>query len=360
MEGEAPSLRTPQMPAPSPPVSDVSLSPWGMATYMADIFSTFILSAGLMMLLASIISIVITGRLVRPLRHISEAAGRFGRGDFSARAPSDPTCEEIDQLADTFNDMAQNLERADTARSQFMGNIAHELRTPMTSIKGFVDGMLDGTIPPELYDHYLGLVSEESGRLTRLIRNMLDITKLEAGEYQANAQSYDIWKTLTGVVFAAEKRIEAEKIQVEGLELDPVTVYADPDLVYQVVANLVDNALKFTPQGGTLELSAKPDRTGSWVTVSVKNTGPGIEEEALPFVFDRFYKEDKSRGLNVKGSGLGLHICKVLVSLSGGRIWAESKQGEWCRFSFTLPTEPPGKARRLTKNDLKLVSRAEN
>ncbi|MBQ5754558.1 MAG: ATP-binding protein, partial [Oscillospiraceae bacterium] len=91
-----------------------------------------------------------------------------------------------------------------------------------------------------------------------------------------------------------------------------------------------------------------------------KNTGPGIEEEALPFVFDRFYKEDKSRGLNVKGSGLGLHICKVLVSLSGGRIWAESKQGEWCRFSFTLPTEPPGKARRLTKNDLKLVSRAEN
>ena len=326
-----------------------SSSAAGLASYMGDIFSSFILSAGLMLLLASILSIVITGRLTMPLRHIAEAARRFGSGDFSARAPADKSCEEISQLADTFNTMARNLEASDSSRSQFMGNIAHELRTPMTSIKGFVDGMLDGTIPPELYSHYLELVSQEAGRLTRLIQNMLDITKLEAGEYKADARLYDIWNTITGVVFAAEKRIEDGKVKIEGLAPDPVMVYADPDLVHQVLSNLVDNALKFTPEGGIIRFGVQ--KSGVRVIISVWNSGPGIAKEALPFVFDRFYKEDKSRGLNVKGSGLGLHICKVLVSLSGGKIWAESQEGEWCRFCFSLPAEGPGKKGRLGKGD---------
>ena len=311
--------------------------------YVADMFSTFILSAGLMLLISSLLSVVFTTRLTLPLRRIAEAARKFGAGDFSTRVPVEGE-DEVAQLAVTFNNMAANLEAIDSSRSNFMGNIAHELRTPMTSVKGFVDGMLDGTIPPELYNHYLGVVSQEVGRLTRLIQNMLDISKLEAGEYQVNARSYDVWESITGAALAAEQRIESGKIQIQGLVPERTMVYADPDLVHQVVYNLLDNAIKFTPEEGIIRFGVT--KSGGQVTVSIWNTGPGIAPEALPFVFDRFFKEDRSRGLNTRGSGLGLHICKVLVSLSGGKIWVESQEGEWCRFSFTLPAEGAKKGRK--------------
>ena len=311
--------------------------------YVADMFSTFILSAGLMLLISSLLSVVFTTRLTLPLRRIAEAARKFGAGDFSTRVPVEGE-DEVAQLAVTFNNMAANLEAIDSSRSNFMGNIAHELRTPMTSVKGFVDGMLDGTIPPELYNHYLGVVSQEVGRLTRLIQNMLDISKLEAGEYQVSARSYDVWESITGAALAAEQRIESGKIQIQGLVPERTMVYADPDLVHQVVYNLLDNAIKFTPEEGIIRFGVT--RSGGQVTVSIWNTGPGIAPEALPFVFDRFFKEDRSRGLNTRGSGLGLHICKVLVNLSGGKIWVESQEGEWCRFSFTLPAEGAKKGRK--------------
>ena len=308
-----------------------------LARYLTDMFSSFILSAGLMLLVSCILSIVLTSRTTTPLRRIAEAARRFGGGDFAARVPVEGD-DEVAQLALTFNNMANSLEKNDSSRRSFMGNIAHELRTPMTSIKGFVDGMLDGTIPPECHGHYLGIVSEESGRLTRLIKNMLDITKLEAGEYKVNAVQYDIWETITGVVFAAEQRLEANQIEIVGLTPSKTTVFADADLVYQVVYNLVDNAIKFCDVGGTIRFTVTSAKDA--VTVSIRNSGAGIAEEALPLVFERFYKEDKSRGLNTTGSGLGLHICKVLINLSGGKIWVNSKEGDYCEFSFTLPTEP--------------------
>lgn len=309
-----------------------------LGIFFGDMFSSFVLSAGLMLLISSVLSILFTNRLTGPLRRIAEAARRFGDGDFSVRVPVTGD-DEVAQLSVTFNAMARNLEAIDSSRASFMGNIAHELRTPMTTIKGFIDGMLDGTIPPEMRQHYLALVSQEVGRLARLTQNMLDITKLEAGEYQVNARSYDVWETLTGVVFAAEQRIEEAGVELQGLAPTRTLVYADPDLVYQVVYNLFDNALKFTPKGGEIRLGVH--KNGGEVTVSIHNTGDGIAADALPFVFDRFYKEDKSRGLNTRGSGLGLHICKVLVGLSGGKIWAESTEGEFCRFSFTLPCAGP-------------------
>ncbi len=317
-----------------------------MSTFLGDMISSFILSAGLMLLVASVLSVALTTRLTRPLRRIAEAARRFGGGDFSERVPVEGA-DEVAQLAATFNTMARNLEAIDTSRSSFMGNIAHELRTPMTSVKGFIDGMLDGTIPPAMHQHYLNLVSQEVGRLARLVQNMLDITKLEAGEYQVHAQSYDVWETITSVVFAAEKRIEEGKVAIQGLAPARTLVWADPDLVHQVMQNLVDNALKFTPEGGVIRFGVQ--RLGPDVSITVWNSGEGISQDALPFVFERFYKEDKSRGLNPGGSGLGLHICKVLVTLSGGKIWVTSQQGQWCQFTFTLPATPvetPKKAGR--------------
>ena len=210
----------------------------------------------------------------------------------------------------------------------------------MTTIKGFVDGMLDGTIPPDMQNHYLQLVSEETGRLARLIQNMLDLSKLESGEYQVNARMFNIWDTLTGVALSAEQRINDGMIEIEGLTMDEkALVYADPDLIHQVVYNLLDNAIKFTPAGGTIRFSV--EKLGPETEIAVWNSGQGISPEALPYVFQRFYKEDRSRGLHARGAGLGLNICKVLVNLSGGQIRVESQQGEWCRFVFTLPTVAP-------------------
>lgn len=315
-----------------------STSAASLRVFVGDIFSSFILSAGLMLLASSMLAIFFGRRLTTPIRRMSEAARRFGSGDFSVRVPVEGD-DELAQLSLTFNGMAQNIETIDQSRASFMGNLAHELRTPMTSIKGFIDGMLDGTIPDEMRQHYLGLVSQEVGRLTRLIQNMLDISKLEAGEYRVNAQSYDVWESVTGVVFSAEQRINAKKIEIQGLAPQKNMVYADQDLVYQVLYNILDNAIKFTPEGGSIRFAVQ--KSGGQVTVSVRNTGDGIAADMLPYVFERFYKGDQSRGLNTKGSGLGLHICKVLVSLSGGKIWAESEQGQWTQFCFTLPCEEP-------------------
>ena len=203
------------------------------------------------------------------------AAGRGGGGGGGGgRWPAPPPP----------NKMADNIQSNDNSRGQFMGNIAHELRTPMTTIKGFIDGILDGTIPPEMQNHYLQLVSEETGRLARLIQNMLDLSKLESGEYQVNARMFNIWETLTGVALSAEQRINDGMIDIDGLTMDEkVLVYADPDLIHQVAYNLLDNAIKFTPAGGTIRFGV--EKLGPEVEVSIWNSGQGISPEALPLRF---------------------------------------------------------------------------
>ena len=319
-----------------------------LTQFKQQFWSNFLLSACVMLLCASILTKILMRQLTDPLQKVTDAAQRFGGGDLSVRVEGVEGEGEAADLARTFNRMADNIQMNDNSRGQFMGNIAHELRTPMTTIKGFIDGILDGTIPPEMQNHYLQLVSEETGRLARLIQNMLDLSKLESGEYQVNARMFNIWETLTGVALAAEQRINDGMIELEGLTMDEkVLVYADPDLIHQVAYNLLDNAIKFTPAGGTIRFSV--EKLGPEAEISIWNSGQGISPEALPYVFERFYKEDRSRGLHARGSGLGLNICKVLVNLSGGQIRVESQQGEWCRFVFTLPTcsPNPGGMKRL-------------
>ena len=319
-----------------------------LTQFKQQFWSNFLLSACVMLLCASILTKILMRQLTDPLQKVTDAAQRFGGGDLSVRVEGVEGEGEVADLARTFNRMADNIQMNDNSRGQFMGNIAHELRTPMTTIKGFVDGILDGTIPPEMQNHYLQLVSEETGRLARLIQNMLDLSKLESGEYQVNSRMFNIWETLTGVALAAEQRINDGMIELEGLTMDEkVLVYADPDLIHQVAYNLLDNAIKFTPAGGTIRFSV--EKLGPEAEISIWNSGQGISPEALPYVFERFYKEDRSRGLHARGSGLGLNICKVLVNLAGGQIRVESQQGEWCRFVFTLPTcsPNPGGMKRL-------------
>ena len=311
-----------------------------LTDFKEEFWSNFFFSACVMLLCASVLTSFLMRKLTDPLQKITDAAQRFGGGDFSVRVEGVEGEGEVVDLARTFNQMAENIQSNDNSRGQFMGNIAHELRTPMTTIKGFVDGILDGTIPPDMQNHYLQLVSEETGRLARLIQNMLDLSKLESGEYQVNARMFNIWETLTGVALSAEQRINDGMIDLEGLTMDEkVLVYADPDLIHQVAYNILDNAIKFTPAGGTIKFHV--EKLGPEVEVSIWNSGQGISPEALPYVFQRFYKEDRSRGLHARGAGLGLNICKVLVNLSGGQIRVESQQGEWCQFVFTLPATPP-------------------
>ena len=311
-----------------------------LTQFKQQFWSNFLLSACVMLLCASILTKILMRQLTDPLQKVTDAAQRFGGGDLSVRVEGVEGEGEAADLARTFNRMADNIQMNDNSRGQFMGNIAHELRTPMTTIKGFVDGILDGTIPPDMQNHYLQLVSEETDRLARLIQNMLDLSKLESGEYQVNARMFNIWETLTGVALSAEQRINDGMIDLEGLTMDEkVLVYADPDLIHQVAYNILDNAIKFTPAGGTIKFHV--EKLGPEVEISIWNSGQGISPEALPYVFQRFYKEDRSRGLHARGAGLGLNICKVLVNLSGGQIRVESQQGEWCQFVFTLPATPP-------------------
>lgn len=318
---------------------------WGFKIYMTDMLSSFIFSAVLAIVLAIILAWVLTKRMVVPIRKISETAKKFGEGDYSARVDIEGN-NELEQLAITFNEMANSFEATDTSRRSFMGNIAHELRTPMTTIKGFIDGMLDGTIPEDQRDKYLKIVSEEVGRLARLTHNMLDVSKLEAGEYEINSTDFDIWGPLAQVFINAEKRLEEKQITLEGMDgYPPYIITADKDYVHQILFNLVDNAIKFTGEQGTI--SVKVEGTKSQVTVEIKNTGDGISEDVLPYVFDRFYKGDASRGINVGGSGLGLHICKVLVGLMGGKMWAESEIGKSASFFFSLPVAVPPKAKAI-------------
>ena len=257
-----------------------------LTQFKQQFWSNFLLSACVMLLCASILTKILMRQLTDPLQKVTDAAQRFGGGDLSVRVEGVEGEGEAADLARTFNRMADNIQMNDNSRGQFMGNIAHELRTPMTTIKGFVDGILDGTIPPDMQNHYLQLVSEETGRLARLIQNMLDLSKLESGEYQVNARMFNIWETITGVALSAEQRINDGMIDIDGLTMDEkVLVYADPDLIHQVAYNLLDNAIKFTPKGGTV--TAKLTRSGRMLRLSVTDSGSGIAQNVRSSVFSR-------------------------------------------------------------------------
>ena len=306
-----------------------------LSGFLYDMLSLFIVASATMLAVSSVLSIFMSERLTGPIRKISEAAQSFGNGNFTSRVEVVGN-NEVSRLADTFNKMATNLEAIDTSRQSFMGDIAHEIRTPMTSVQGFVDGMLDGTIPPERRDYYLKIVSGEVGRLSRLTHSMLDVTKLETGEYVVAAQNYDVWETIINISLSREKEFAKKGVKLTGFDPQKLYVFADKDIVHQVFYNIMDNALKFTPENGIIDIITEQKQ--GFVTIGIMNIGDGIPADALPYIFDRFYKADKSRGLNTGGSGLGLHICKQLINRSGGKIWAESTPNEQTKFFFSLPS----------------------
>lgn len=274
-----------------------------------------------------------------PLRDMAKVATAFGHGDMSARAKVDKRLpSEVQELALAFNNMADSLEKSENQRQDFVANVSHELKTPMTTISGFMDGMLDGTIPPERQEHYMKLVSEETKRLSRLVRSMLDIAQLQeqGGVQEERKISFDVTECIGRVLVSFEQKILAKQLDVQVQMPDhPVYTRADQDAISQVVYNLLDNAVKFCPQEGVLQVRLRLGTNKLYV--SIANSGQAIPPEELPLVFERFHKTDKSR-TEKDGWGLGLYIVKTIVCSHGEDI-SVSSTGNNTEFTFTLPLE---------------------
>lgn len=309
-----------------------SSSSWD--SLLESLVSTSIL-ASLWVMLGSLIAVYfISERVTRPIKNMSIAAKRFAAGDFDARVTVTGN-DEVAELAVAFNNMAQTLSRNEEMRRTFLGNVSHDMRTPMTTISGFVDGILDGTIPPEQHEHYLGIVSAETKRLSRLVNSLLDITRIESGERKFTMTRFNICEMARRILISMEKRIDDARLNVEfNCDSDDMYVRSDHDAVYQALYNICDNAVKFSREGGRLRIGIT-QRTKK-VRVSVYNEGKGISAEDQPFVFDRFYKSDKSRGLDKSGVGLGLYITKTVIDALGGDVTVQSEPGKYCEFTIIL------------------------
>lgn len=308
----------------------------------------FVLSALMVMLITCIIIYFVTKRLVRPLQEMLDATQSFAKGDFTVRVPVE-RYDEIGKLAMAFNNMATSLSSQETLRRSFIANVSHELKTPMTTIAGFIDGILDGTIPPEKRDKYLGIVTQEVKRLSRLVRSMLNIARIEAGEMKLVETQFDINDIVCRTVFTFEQSIEQKKLEIRGLDTDKIMVNADVDLIHQVVYNLIENAVKFCNEGGYIEVSYA--NANGMVYVGIRNSGDGLSKEEIPKVFERFYKTDRSRSLDKNGVGLGLHIVRSIINLHGGEIIVKSAQGEYCEFRFSLPAAQKNTQSLFRKNE---------
>ncbi len=278
---------------------------------------------------------LLTYRFVRPLRQMAAATRRFARGDFSARVDIKGK-DEVAELADALNHMAVSLSSGEQMRRSFVANVSHELKTPMTTITGFIDGMLDGTIPPEQHKHYMAIVSEEVRRLSRIVRSMLELSRIDSGEVKMNKVRMNLTEVVCGVLVSFEQRIDQKRLRITGIEdCQRTEMEGDYDLMSQVMYNLLDNAIKFTNEGG--EIDIRLHTTGDRLECAIRNTGDGIPAEEMPQIFERFYKSDRSRSLDKNGTGLGLYIVKSVIALHRGEITVRSVEGEFTEFSFWVP-----------------------
>ena len=312
-----------------------------LTEYQFAALQMFLIAAAAAFILAFVVVGLFSYRLVKPLRQMSAAAKSFGDGDFSIRVPVTSN-DEIGQLATAFNNMADSLSGSESMNRSFVANVSHELKTPMTTIAGFIDGILDGTIPPERQSHYLHIVSDEVKRLSRLVRTMLNLSRIDNGELKLRPIDFDISETVLSTVLTFEKSIDEKKIDIRGLDtLQPMQVHGDEDLLHQIVYNLVENAVKFTNTEGyiSFNVSDSIDR----IVVTIENSGSGIQSDELPLVFEKFYKTDKSRSQDKNGMGLGLYLVRTIIKLHGGDISVSSVVNEYTRFSFYIPKpqEPP-------------------
>ena len=300
------------------------------------IIQTIVLSSLWVMLAALVAVYFISAKVIGPLKKIGSAAKKFASGQFDVRVKVKGR-DEVAELATAFNNMAQSLDNYETMRNTFMANVSHDLRTPMTTISGFIDGILAGAIPPEKHEYYLGVIASEVRRLSRLVASLLDISRIQAGDRKFVMAPFDACEMARQIIISFEQKIDAKHLDVE-FECTEENMYvkADRDAIHQVLYNICDNAVKFSTEKGKFALNLTYNRDKK-VEISVYNEGIGIPAEDLPYVFERFFKSDKSRGVDKMGVGLGMYITKTIMEAHGENIRVESEYGKYCRFVLTLP-----------------------
>ena len=305
--------------------------------------SMFVLIALNVMVLTFVISFVATKKQAEPLNEMAGAARRFARGDFSARVEDFARQDEIGQLTQAFNAMADSLESSETLRRDFIANLSHELKTPMTVIAGFAEGLLDGTIPRENEARYLSVISSETRRLSRLVKSMLEMTTLQSTASESLLEgSFDVSEVVRLALLSLDGKIEEKSLGVEAnLPEEPIMTRGDSDSILQVVYNLIDNAIKFSSPGGVFKLELWKQGTRAYV--SVENQGETIPDDELPHIFDRFHKADRSRSADREGVGLGLYIVKTILDNHNEDIFVTSTGGVTkFMFSLTIVREAKG------------------
>ena len=299
-----------------------------------SLFLIFIFTALVVIFIASILSSVTSLYQTKPLKEMAEATRKFAHGDFEVRVNTDGRQDEIGELASSFNSMAESLAKSEARRSEFVANVSHELKTPMTTIAGFADGILDGTIPPERQEEALRTISAETRRLSRLVRRMLDLSRLQSAETVTAQEPFDICETMARILVSLETKINAKELDVNAdFPEEPLMVWGEADAITQVGYNLLDNAIKFSHQGGRLGISITSK--GSKAYISVSDEGDTIPPEELPLIFDRFHKTDHSRSVDREGVGLGLYIVKTILNNHKEDITVTSQDG-LTEFTFTL------------------------
>ncbi len=303
---------------------------------LETVLKMFLFAAGLALILVTIAVYIMTEKIAKPIRNLENATRCYSAGDFSYKVPELHSHDELAGLITKFNSMATSLEQLENSRRSFVANVSHEFKTPMTTIGGFINGILDGTIPPEKQNYYLEIVSSEINRLSKMVTMMLNISKIETGNADLTIEQFDISAKLVTTFLGFEQLVSKKNIEVEGFEdLPHVTVHGDSAMIDQVIYNLVDNAVKFTNEGGKILINAATDK--KYTYFSVTNSGKGIPEKDIGKIFERFYKVDQSRSTDVKSTGLGLFLVKSIVDLHGGTITVESEPDNFTRFTVKLP-----------------------
>lgn len=294
-------------------------------------------AAFIILLISSIIIYIYSLRITKPIKDMELAAKRLAAGERSEDIKSH-TDDEIGKLAKSFNFMKNELEATEKMRREFIANVSHDLRTPLTSINGFIGGMLDGIVKPEQYPEYLGIIKDEASRLLYLTGDILELAKIQSKTISINKAMINLNKLLNEMMagmrlMASEKNININICVDEGLE-----VYADEGRLKQILSNIISNSIRYTQQGGNITVFAQEKKgKADAVLIEVADNGIGISKDDLPYIFEKFYRADKVRNADNSGTGLGLNIVKSLVELHKGKIYAESCEGKGTKISFTLP-----------------------
>lgn len=314
----------------------------------------FLLTAITVLIIAFMATAAIVGQQTKPIKDMAIAARNFAEGNFDARVRDTGRDDEIGELTEAFNAMADSLQKTEQQRREFIANISHELKTPMTTIAGYADGILDGVISPEEERQYLSIISAESRRLSRLVRRMLDVSQLQSMDLIKQKKPFDLSESMRRVLVSMEKKITDRGLDVDvEIPEDPVIVLGDNDLLTQVVYNLLENAVKFVNEGGYIEVSYTVEQKRTYI--HIKNSGEGIPKEEISKVFDRFYKTDRSRSMDKTGVGLGLYIVRQIVNLHQGEVIVRSVEGEYCEFSFSVATAPKALTKQPKPVDVREV-----